>query len=56
MDSEGLVPRDWQLIRSAANDVETIMAENLLAYDFAPDGRIIYANGATVFLVSPDGR
>ena len=49
---EGLVPRDWQLIRRTTDNTEVIVAENVLAYDHGPSGQLIYTNGTTIFALS----
>lgn len=54
--SKGLVPRDWQLIYRHPNSAETVLAENVLAFDLVGDDRVICSNGTVVWLVTLDGQ
>jgi hypothetical protein len=50
-----LVPANWQLIRREQNGNEVVLATNVLSYDFAGDGTIIYTNGQGVFSINTGG-
>jgi hypothetical protein len=51
-----LVPKDWQLVRRDASGCETVLAENVLAYDLAAGGDIVFTNGSAIFTLGKDGR
>jgi hypothetical protein len=55
-EAADLVPKSWQLYRQAPNSDTTVLASAVLAYDVAPDGRIVFTNGNAVFILHPDGR
>jgi hypothetical protein len=44
-----LVPKDWKLIRRAADGREEVFAERVVAYDVAADGSMVYTDGSRVF-------
>jgi hypothetical protein len=50
-----LVPKDWELVRRAADGVEQVLASNVLAYDLAADGSVLFTNGSAVFWQRTDG-
>jgi len=51
-----LVPKDWQLVRRDVGGSVTILAENVLAYDLAASGEIVFTNGSAIFTLARDGR
>ena len=51
-----LVPKDWQLVRRESSGRETVLAENVLAYDLAATGEIVFTNGSAIFALGKDGR
>jgi hypothetical protein len=51
-----LVPSSWQLHRRNTSGETRALASGVLAYDVAPDGKIVYTNGNAVFLLQADGR
>jgi len=51
-----LVPKDWQLVRRGASGDETVLAENVLAYDLTAGGDIVFTNGSAIFLLDAEGR
>ena len=51
-----LVPRDWQLVRREASGRETVLAENVLAYDLTAAGDIVFTNGTAILQLDADGR
>jgi hypothetical protein len=51
-----LVPKDWQLVRRQASGHESVLAENVLAYDLAAGGDIVFTNGSAIFVLGKDGR
>ncbi|MCX7422880.1 MAG: hypothetical protein NT013_25540 [Planctomycetia bacterium] len=53
---EGLVPRDWQMVRRATDNSEVVIAENVLAYDRRPNGQLIYTNGTVIYALSDSGE
>ena len=55
-ESVDLVPANWQLVRIGKYGQEEILAKNVLAYDFADNGDIIYSNGNAVFHLPAGGK
>ena len=51
-----LVPRDWKLMCRTPEGQEDPLAENVLAYDIAPDGTLLYTNGSAVYQREPTGK
>jgi hypothetical protein len=51
-----LVPASWQLIRRDQNGGEAVLATNVLSYDLASDGSIVYTNGQGVFALQAHGN
>lgn len=54
-EAPSLVPKSWQLLRRDAGGKETVVADSVLAYDFAKDGTIVYTTGISVFQINADG-
>ena len=51
-----LVPKSWELIRRAPDGTETILARNVLSFDLAPDGAIVWSNGSAIFRIDANGN
>ncbi len=54
-DDQGLVPKDWQLVRRSPSGHEDVLASGVLAFDVHPSGEILYTNGRHVWLRKSDG-
>lgn len=54
--SNGLVPRDWQLICRRPSGEETILAENVLAFDLVSEDSLVVSNGTVIWLITMDGQ
>lgn len=54
-ESKSLAPSDWQLVRCSSSGKVTVLAKNVLAYDLAPDGKIVTTDGRRLF-VQCDGK
>lgn len=54
-DDQGLVPKDWQLVRRSPTGSEDILASGILTYDVGTSGDILYTNGRHIWLRKPDG-
>jgi len=52
----GLVPRDWELVRRAADGSEKILAEGVVSYDVCQDGSVVFTNGSEVFHLVGDRK
>lgn len=50
-----VVPRSWKLMRQAPGGGKAVLAENVLSYDLAGDGSIVYATGGAVYRLDPGG-
>jgi hypothetical protein len=50
-----LVPKDWELVRRTSSGEEQTLANNVLAYDLAADGSVVFTNGTAVFWQKADG-
>jgi hypothetical protein len=55
-ESPGLVPRSWQLIRLKLGADPEVMAKGVLAFDLASDGSVLFTNGNTIQLLTPNGK
>jgi hypothetical protein len=51
-----LVPGNWQLVRRSATGIEDVLAKNVLAYDLAANGDLVFSNGNAVFLLTAEGK
>jgi hypothetical protein len=51
-----LVPKDWELVRRDAEGAEQALASNVLSYDLAANGDIVYTNGTAVYLLDGEGN
>jgi hypothetical protein len=55
-DVPALVPSTWQLVRQAGADASPeVLARGVLSFDLCDDGRIVYTNGAAIYLLDRDG-
>lgn len=50
-----LVPKEWKLISRSRTGDERVLAENVMAFDAAPDGTIAYSDGRKIFLLDSTG-
>ena len=50
-----IVPKDWELVRRDKDGKEDVLATNVLAFDVAPSGEIVYSNGFTLFERTAEG-
>ena len=56
-NSKSLVPKEWQLVcRDLGNGEETVIAERVVSFDVDRTGNVIYTDGSSVFLRSPQGE
>lgn len=53
-DAPSLVPSSWQLVRQSASGAE-VLAKNVLSFDIARDGSLLYSNGSAILRAEPDG-
>ncbi|MEZ6128736.1 MAG: hypothetical protein R3C59_08640 [Planctomycetaceae bacterium] len=51
-----LVPKEWELVSKTKAGDETVIAQNVLAFDVTPSGHIVYSDGRTIFSVRDGGR
>src|SRR5690606_40007369 len=49
-----LVPKSWELIRRDSSGAEQVIARGVLDFDVSPEGRVVYTNGNSLFLIGPD--
>jgi len=50
-----LVPKEWELVSKTKTGQETVIAQNVLAFDVTTAGDIVYSDGRTIFHIR-DGR
>jgi hypothetical protein len=55
-EAQGLVPASWELIRRRPGGHTETVAKHVLTFDVAEDGRVVYSDGAAIFVIEPDGR
>lgn len=55
-ENDDLVPANWQLVRRSSTGIEDVLAKNVLAYDIAANGDLVYSNGSAIFLLAADGK
>lgn len=48
-DEQGLVPKDWQLIRRSPSGEETVLADGVLTFDIGSHGDILYSDGRRIW-------
>lgn len=53
-EARALVPKEYELVRRSARG-EEVLATNVLAYDLAADGSVVFTNGTAVFWLRADG-
>ena len=56
LNATSLVPRSWQLIATKPGGSEEVVASGVLCFDLAEDGSVVYSNGSTITLLSPEGK
>lgn len=44
-----LVPKEWALISKPKDGIETVLAENVLAFDANTSGDVVYSDGRSIF-------
>lgn len=49
-DSVQIVPATWELIRRTADGSESVVADHVVAFDFGPEGELVYSDGLRVWL------
>lgn len=47
--SGAIVPKNWELVRRGADGSETVIAQNVVAFDIARDGSVVWTNGYAIF-------
>ncbi len=55
-DTDNLVPANWQLVRRNSTGGEEVLAKNVLAFDLAANGDVLYSNGNAVFHLNTNGK
>lgn len=53
-ESARLVPKEWELVKRAADGSETVLASSVLSFDVLEDGRVIYTDGSRI-MTAADG-
>jgi hypothetical protein len=53
--TRSLVPSSWQLTRRTPAGVTEVIAKNVLSFDVATDGSLIYSNGNAIHRIAPGG-
>jgi hypothetical protein len=51
-----LVPASWELMCMDEKGALTTLATSVLAFDLAPDGRVVYTNGTEIHVISTEGK
>lgn len=54
-DTPSLVPSSWELVKRTGSGEEKLIAKGVVAYDFVPDGSLIYTNGRCVYRLDEKG-
>lgn len=54
-DSLPVAPSSWELVRRGPGGQAEVLARNVLAYDVAGDGSIVYSDGAAITHLAADG-
>lgn len=55
-EEQGLVPKDWQLIRRSTSGQEVTLADGVLTFDVGPGGEILYSDGRRIWQRTPAGE
>ncbi len=50
-----LVPSSWQLVRQSSDGGTEVLTANVLSFDIATDGSLLYSNGSAVHRIPPGG-
>lgn len=54
-EAEGLVPSSWELMRRKPGRSADAIAKGVLTFDVVGDGNVVYSNGRSIRLLTPDG-
>jgi|SRR5579863_2091296 len=54
-ESPGRVPSSWELVRRSPGGQTEAIAKNVLTFDIAKDGSVVYSDGAMIALAGLDG-
>ena len=54
-EAPSLVPSSWRLIRHSPDGNTDVLAKNVLAFDLAADGAVLYSNGSGIYRIAPGG-
>ena len=52
-DDKPLVPKEWELVSKTKDGTETVLAQNVLAFDCLPDGTVVFTDGRKLFYMTP---
>lgn len=55
-DSPGRVPSSWELVRRGPGGQCEVLAANVLSYDLAADGGVLYTDGSSITRLTPGGH
>jgi len=55
-EAQAVVPASWELVRQIRGGQVEVVAKNVLAFDVASDGSVLYSDGAAITRVDPTGR
>jgi hypothetical protein len=55
-DREGLVAKNWELLKKSPAGEAEVLQRGVLSFDLCGDGTIVYTNGSSIALVNPDGE
>lgn len=51
-----LVPKEWELVARSESGDETVIAQNVVAFDADTKGHLLYTNGRKLFSLAPGGK
>ncbi len=54
-EARGLAPSSWELVRRPPGGKTEAIARNVLTFDIAADGSLVYSDGASIMRIGPDG-
>ena len=54
-EGQGPAPSSWELVRRRGGQTE-VLARNVLTFDVAGDGSVLYSDGSKITKLYPDGR
>jgi hypothetical protein len=52
-EAPDLVPNSWQLVRRLSSGSTEVVATNVLSFDIASDGSLLYSNGSAIHRIMP---